>query len=437
MSRTNARTVALVCALDTKGDEARFVRDLIAERGLDVLTIDTGVIGEPRFTPEVHAAEVAHAGGSSLEALRQQADRGAAIGVMAKGAAATVAQLHRQGRIHGVIGLGGSAGTAIASSAMRALPVGVPKVLVSTVASGNVAPYVGTKDIALMYSVVDVAGINRLSRAVLTNAAGAICGAVEAAAQLEAQPATDEKPLLAASMFGNTTKLVDAARGQLEQAGYEVLVFHATGSGGQTMEGLIRDGFIRGVLDVTTTEWADELCGGVFSAGPTRLDAAGERGIPQVIAPGCLDMVNFGGMETVPAHYRDDQTRRFYVWNPQVTLMRTTPEENARLGRILAEKANAAKGPVQIFLPLKGVSILDSVTDEGPQPFWWPEADKSLFDAIKATIQKNIPVHELDVNVNDPQFAQATATALLGMLERTGVRGAEPPAGVGGAHKTS
>jgi uncharacterized protein (UPF0261 family) len=270
----------------------------------------------------------------------------------------------------------------------------------------------------MMYSVVDVAGINRLSRAVLTNAAGAICGAVEAAEQvrLHAPAAGEEKPLLAASMFGNTTKLVDAARAIFERRGYEVLVFHATGTGGQTMEGLIRDGFVQGSYDVTTTEWADQLCGGVFSAGPQRLDAAGERGIPQVIAPGCLDMVNFGPEDTVPAKYKNDPSRKFYVWNPQVTLMRTTPEENAQLGRVIAEKANAARGPVQIFIPLRGVSILDSVTDEGPQPFWMPEADRALFAAIKRHVRRDVPVHELDANINDPPFADATAGALLEML---------------------
>jgi uncharacterized protein (UPF0261 family) len=410
--------VVLVCALDTKGEEARLVRDYIVARGHRPVVVNTGVIGEPRFQPDVSAADVASAGGTSLDALRQKADRGEAIAAMAKGAAAVAERLSKEGRLDGIVGLGGSAGTAVASSAMRALPVGVPKVLVSTVASGNVAPYVGSKDIALMYSVVDVAGINRLSRAVLTNAAGAVCGAVEAAAQLASQPAGEEKPLLAASMFGNTTQLVDAARAIFEDRGYEVLVFHATGSGGQTMEDLIRDGFIQGAYDVTTTEWADQLCGGVFDAGPTRLDAAGERGIPQVIAPGCLDMVNFGAEDTVPAKYKSDAARKFYVWNPQVTLMRTTPEENAQLGKILAEKANAAKGPVRVFLPLRGVSILDSVTGEGPQPFWWPEADRALFDAIKANIRRDIPVDELDVNVNDPAFAQATTSALLEMLER-------------------
>ncbi len=409
-------TIAIIAALDTKGEEARFVRDLIAAQGHRPLVVDTGVLGEPRFAPDVPAEEVARAGGTTLAALRARADRGEAITAMATGAAALARRLHQEGRLDGIIGLGGSAGTAVGSAAMRALPVGVPKLLVSTVAAGNVAPYIGTRDLTLMYSVVDVAGINRLSRAVLVNAAGMICGAVDAAAQVAPQAPEGERPLLAASMFGNTTRLVDAARAIFEQHGYEVLVFHATGTGGRTMEDLIRDGFIAGSYDVTTTEWADELCGGVFSAGPTRLDAAGARGIPQVLAPGCLDMVNFGPQETVPARYREDPTRQFYVWNPQVTLMRTTPEENARLGRILAEKANAAKGPVQLFLPLRGLSVLDSVTEQGPQPFWWPEADRALFDAIKEHIRKDIPVHELNCNINDPQFAQATAGALLAML---------------------
>ncbi len=412
-------SIALFAALDTKSDEARLVRDIIVARGHRAVVVNTGVVGEPGLAPDVGAAAVAEAGGTSLAALRDRADRGEAIAAMARGAAVIAARLRAAGRLDGVVGLGGSAGTAVGSAAMRALPVGVPKVLASTVASGNVAPYVGTKDVAMLYSVVDIAGLNRLSRAVLTNAAGAVCGAVEAAAQHAHQADAAEKPLLAASMFGNTTELVDTARAVLERQGYEVLVFHATGSGGQTMEGLIRDGFIAGVYDVTTTEWADQLCGGVFSAGPTRLDAAGERGIPQVIAPGCLDMVNFGNEATVPAQYKDDPTRKFYVWNPEVTLMRTTVEENAELGRIVAEKANAARGPVEVFLPLQGISIVDSVTDEGPQTFWWPEADRALFDAIKRHIRPDIPVQELDVNINDPAFAQATTDALLKMLRRT------------------
>jgi uncharacterized protein (UPF0261 family) len=323
---------------------------------------------------------------------------------MTNGAASVAARLYAEGRLDGVIGIGGSAGTAIATSAMRALPVGVPKLVVSTVAAGDTRPYVGTKDVTMMYSVVDIAGINRLSVRILTNAAAAIVGMVQAE-----PPKLAERPLLAASMFGNTTPCVDRARKTLESAGYEVLVFHATGAGGQTMESLIADGFIAGVFDVTTTEWADELCGGVFNAGPTRLDAAGHAGVPQVIAPGCLDMVNFGAPETVPEKYRD---RHLYRWNPNVTLMRTTPDENAELGRIIAEKASASRGPVAILLPLKGVSQLDSPGGA----YWWPEADVALFAAIKAHVRPDVPVVELDHNINDPEFVDRATSVLLEML---------------------
>jgi uncharacterized protein (UPF0261 family) len=326
------------------------------------------------------------------------------MAAMTNGAAVVAARLYAAGRLDGVVGIGGSAGTAIATSAMRALPVGVPKLVVSTVAAGDTRPYVGTKDVTMMYSVVDLAGINRLSVRILTNAAAAIVGMVQAEA-----PKLAERPLLAASMFGNTTPCVDRARKTLEAAGYEVLVFHATGAGGRTMESLIADGFIAGVFDVTTTEWADELCGGVFNAGPTRLDAAAQAGVPQVIAPGCLDMVNFGAPETVPAKYRD---RNLYRWNPNVTLMRTTPDENAELGRIIAEKANASRGPVAILLPLKGVSQLDSPGGA----FWWPEADAALYAAIKAHIRPDLPVVEVDRNINDPEFVDRATSVLLEML---------------------
>jgi uncharacterized protein (UPF0261 family) len=398
------KSVVIVAALDTKGEEARFLRDLIAQQNAEPMVVDIGVLGSPTIPADIGRAEVARAGGEDLTELVRSEDKSRAMAAMTRGAAIIAAQLYGEGRLDGIVGLGGSAGTTIASSAMRALPVGVPKLIVSTIASGDTRPFVGTKDIAMMYSVVDVAGINRLSGRVLANAAAAIAGMVNAIV-----PELPERPLLAASMFGNTTACVDRARGTLEGAGYEVLVFHATGAGGQTMEGLIADGFIEGVLDVTTTEWADELCGGIFGAGPGRLDAAGAAGIPQVIAPGCLDMVNFGPPETVPDRYRE---RRFYHWNPSVTLMRTTPDENAKLGRILAEKANAATGPVAILLPLKGVSQLDSPGGE----FWWPEANQALFDAIHRHIRPDIPVVELDQNVNDPAFADRASTTLLEML---------------------
>jgi len=395
------KTIAVIAALDTKGQEAAFVRDLIEGREHHVLVIDSGVLGTPGIAATVGRDAVARAGGDDIDALRTSGDKARAMAAMYRGAAVVAAQLHGEGRIDGMIGLGGTAGTTIGTSAMRALPVGFPKVMVSTVAAGDTRAYVGTKDVTMMYSVVDIAGLNGISTRILANAAGAIIGMVETE-----PPVVTARPVIAASMFGNTTTLVDRARGIMEAAGYEVLVFHATGAGGQTMESLIADGFITGVYDVTTTEWADELAGGVFAAGPTRLDAAAQAGIPQVVAPGCLDMVNFGGPDTVPAHYRG---RKLYEWNPSVTLMRTTPEENAQLGRILATKVNASTAPVTVFLPLGGVSQLDSLGGE----FWWPEADAALYDAIKATLRPDIPLVSLDLNVNDPAFANATTARLL------------------------
>jgi uncharacterized protein (UPF0261 family) len=399
------KTIAIVGALDTKGHEFAFVKAAIEGRGHLALVIDCGVIGEPLFAPDVAAAEVAEAGGATLASLREQADRGAAIEVMTKGIAVIIKELFDRGQIDGLLGMGGSAGTAIATSAMRQLPLGFPKVMVSTLAAGDTTAYVGTKDIVLIPSVVDVAGVNRISARIYANAVGAVVGMVETAA-----PEIEEKPLIAASMFGNTTELVDRCRAILADHGYETLVFHATGTGGRTMESLINQGYFRGVLDVTTTEWADELLGGELSAGPERLDSAAQHGIPQVIAPGCLDMANFWGPETIPDKYKD---RVFYHWNPNVTLMRTTPEENAELGRILAQKANQSTAPAAFFLPLKGVSILDSPGGE----FWWPNADMALFEAIKANVRDDIPVYELDNNINDEAFAVAVTEKLLSFFE--------------------
>ena len=398
------KTIALIGALDSKGDEFAFVKAAIESRGHQVLVINTGVIGEPAFAPDISAARVAEAGGVALQVLQDEADRGSAIDVMTKGAAAIAKTLFSQGKFDGILGMGGSAGTIIATAAMRELPVGFPKVVVSTLAAGDTSAYVGTKDIVLIPSVVDVAGVNRISAQIYANAAGVIVGMVETAA-----PQIEERPLIAATMFGNTTQLVDQCRAFLGEQGYETLVFHATGTGGKTMESLINDGFFDGVLDLTTTEWADELLGGVLSAGPERMDAAAQLGIPQVIAPGCLDMANFWAPETMPDKFRD---RLLYKWNPNVTLMRTTPEENAQLGRILAEKANRSTGPVAFYLPLKGVSILDSPGGE----FWWPEANQALFMAIKENLRDDIPVFELDNNINDEAFAEAVTKQLLAFL---------------------
>ena len=398
------KTIAIAGALDTKGEEFKFLKNEIERRGHRTFVIDTGVVGESAFKADISNEEIAKAGGTSIETLKARDDRGEAIDAMARGIAEIIQIIHANGTIDGIISMGGSAGTAVGTSAMRALPVGFPKVMVSTVAAGDTAHYVGIKDVVMIPSVVDVAGINRISRQIFANAAGAIVGMVETGT-LEAE----DKPLITASMFGNTTEAVDQARAIMERHGYEVLVFHCTGAGGRTMEGLISEGLIEGVLDITTTEWADELAGGVLSAGPTRLDAAGKAGIPQVIVPGCLDMVNFWAPDTVPEKY---QARQLHKWNPNITLMRTDVEENIHLGKIIAEKANAATGPVAIFLPLKGVSILDSPGNE----YWWPEADQALFDAIKSNIRSDIPVIEMDCNINDPEFAEAVTGQLLAYL---------------------
>jgi uncharacterized protein (UPF0261 family) len=405
--------IILLGTLDTKGAEFQFVRDLLKARGLATLVIDAGVSGPPHFKPDVPRERVFAAAGTTLDAVVRANDRGKAVELAATGAAKLVVELHQQGEIDGILGLGGSAGTTIATAVMRALPFGVPKLMVSTLASGQVKPFVGVRDILMMHSVVDISGINRISRTVLTNAANAMAGMVPAARGVatHAKPQAADKPLIAATMFGVTTPCVEAGRKQLETAGYEVLVFHATGTGGMTMESFIHDGLIAGVLDITTTELADELVGGILSAGKDRLTAAAMRGVPQVISVGALDMVNFGPRDTVPEKFKD---RRFYQHNPNVTLMRTTPAENDKLGKEIAEKASAAQGPTAILLPLKGVSAIDR---EG-QPFWWPEADRALFQSIRNWVGPQVKVIELDLHINDADFARVAAETLLAMLRK-------------------
>jgi uncharacterized protein (UPF0261 family) len=397
-------TILVIGTLDTKAEEIAYIRDLVNARGHRALVMDAGV-QPPAWEPDIPAARVAVAGGDTLAALREAADRARAVEVMCAGAAALAPELLAADSIQGVIAIGGSGGTAIGTAAMRALPVGLPKVMVSTMASGDIGPYVGVTDITMMYSVVDVAGLNRLSRRILANAAGAVCGMAE-----QEIPGAADRPLVAATMFGVTTPCVTRVRERLETAGYEVLVFHATGSGGRAMEALIDGGFLAGVADITTTEWADELIGGVLSAGPDRLGAAARAGIPQVVSVGALDMCNWGPPDTVPAPFAD---RTFYHHNPQVTLMRTTPAENAELGRILAERLNAATGPVALYLPLRGVSMIDA---EG-MPFHDPDADAALFEAVRANVDRTkIELVELDLHVNDEAFADAMADRLLAML---------------------
>ena len=402
-----AKSILIIGTLDTKGVEFGYVRDLIRGRGHQTLIMDTGVAGDPLFKPDISAEQVAEAGGGSLAALRQAGDRGAALEVMGQGARVLALRALAEGKVDGVISLGGSGGTSVATHAMQALPVGLPKMMVSTMAAGNVAPYVDVKDITMMYSVVDVAGLNRLSRRIIANAAGAVCGMAE-----QEVPQGEDKPLITATMFGVTTPCVTMVRERLEQEGYEVLVFHAVGSGGRAMEALIADGFITGVADISTTEWCDELVGGELSAGPTRLEAAAKMGLPQVVSLGALDMVNFGAWDTVPARFKD---RTLYKHNPTVTLMRTTPAECAELGQIIAEKLNKATGPTALFVPLRGVSMIDAPG----QPFHAPKADQALFEALRKHLDHTkVDLVELDLHINDPAFAEAMAARLLAMLSQ-------------------
>jgi uncharacterized protein (UPF0261 family) len=400
--------IALIGTLDTKGDEILFLKQCLSAVDAEVLVIDVGVLGAPTFQPDISRQEIARLAGTRLEDMVLAGDRGQAIAAMERGLASWFHE--RRNSVAGVLAIGGSAGTSIATAGMRELPTGVPKLMVSTLASGNTRPYVGTSDIAMLYPVADFAGLNRLTRNILTNAANAMAGMCSLPVPMAT--AGDQRPLVAATMFGVTTPCVNRVRELLEAEGFEILVFHATGSGGQAMEQLIRDGFIRGVLDITTTELADELVGGVLSAGPHRLDAAGKLGIPQVISVGALDMVNFGPRDTVPEKFR---ARKFYEHNPTVTLMRTTPDENAQLGEMIAQKANAARGPVKIILPLRGVSAIDTAG----QPFYDPAATGALFEAIRR--HASVEIREIDTHINDLQFAASIVAEFLSMLQ-TSVR---------------
>ncbi len=396
--------VYLLATLDTKGSEAAFLKARLEKFGIPVRLVDTGGSGEPTVMPDISREEVFRAAGTSWQQIAQQADRGTAVAAAAKGARQLVLEAYRQGRVGAVLALGGSAGTTIGTAAMHALPIGVPKVMVSTLASGQVRPYVRDKDIVMFNSIVDLAGINRISRQVLSNAAAAVAGMF----QYRPEATGEERPLIVASMFGVTTPCVQHARRLLEQAGYEVLVFHATGNGGQAMETLIRDGLVAGVLDITTTELADELVGGILSAGPDRLTAAAETGTPQVVSVGALDMVNFGPPETVPDRFRG---RRFHQHNPTVTLMRTTVEENQRLGEEIGRKIAASRGPAALLLPAKGVSDLDRTG----QPFDDPVARQCLFSAMQQHCG-SVPCQILDMHINDPPFAEAAANTLLQLM---------------------
>ena len=404
-------TVVLIGTLDTKGEEYAFVQRVIEGRGCTTLVVDVGISPAPDYKADIGSDKVAAAGGADLQSLRTGNDRGQAMEVMARGAAETVRELYQAGRLDAVLALGGSGGTSVATAAMRALPIGVPKLMVSTVAAGDVAAYVGTSDIMMLYPVIDIAGINIISERVLSNAAVAVAAMALAAAQTGPLRAT--RRVVAITMFGVTTPAVTVARTWLEGAGYEVLVFHANGAGGRAMEALMRDGVIEGVLDLTTTELADELVGGTLSAGPDRLEAAGALGLPQVVSLGALDMVNFGAIGTVPEKFHK---RRFYRHNPHVTLMRTTPEECSKLGAMVARKLNCAKGPVTVFVPLRGTSSISALGGV----FHDAAADRALIAGLKANLDPAIACVTSDAAINDKDFALAMAHELDAHMKKDG-----------------
>lgn len=398
--------IVLVGALDTKSEDLDFVKEYIESRDIETFVVDIGVLGEPGFTPDIGNDTVSLAGGKSIEELRQNEDKTEAMDVMGQGLSEIVPDLHEQGRLQGIFSMGGSNATEIATAAMKELPIGVPKVMVSTMAGGDVSEYVDIHDIIMFPSVADVAGVNKITRPIYTNAAGAICGMVEAETT---NPKEDDRPIIAASMFGNTTQSVQQCKEILKGEGYETTAFHAVGTGGRTINKLGAEDYFAGILDITTTELADEVCGGVFSAGPDRLVSALKKGVPTVAAPGCVDMANFGSRETVPEKYRD---RQLYEWNLQVTLLRTNRQENVEIGEMLASNINAAEGPVAVLLPLMGVSMLDCKGKD----FWDPEVDRACFEALRENLSEEIPVYEVDCNINDREFSRRATNLLLEML---------------------
>ena len=402
----NPPTVLMLGCFDTKAEDFTYLYQCLSKTGLQIITLNTGVRGTTEAFPvDLEAAEVASQTDWTIQQLLDKNDRGIVVEKMGAGAAKLITQLVADGKIQGAIGMGGGGGTYIALSAMQGIPIGMPKLCLSTVASKDLSRQVGTKDIVLMPSVVDVAGLNSVSRLLISQAAGAINGMIQNSQIAQA----DKVGTIAISIFGNTTPCVEKCTEILKEKGYEVLAFHSVGTGGLVMESLIREGFFDGVLDITTTELADDLCEGICSAGPDRLTAASQKGIPQVVVPGCLDMVNYGHLDTVPERFK---SRNLYSWAPDVTLMRTNAAENKILGESIANKLNQSTGKVSVLLPLKGISIVSS---EGGV-FYDPEVDTLLFDTIKKKVQAAIPVTEIAANINDPIFAEKAVKLLLGMI---------------------
>ncbi|SIQ91901.1 Uncharacterized protein, UPF0261 family [Maribacter ulvicola] len=398
--------MVMIGCFDTKEVDFEYLYACLVQKGVEVISINTGVFGETDLFPVNYSAEkVALNGGTKLSEIRKNKDRGSAIDIMGKGAEKIVTDLVIKGKVSGIIGMGGGGGTFIALKAMTAVPFGIPKICLSTLATKDLSQKVGVKDIVLIPTIVDVTGLNKISTVLISQAAGALCGMMSTTIQRS----QEVKGSIAISVFGNTTIAADACTRVLKSKGYDVLAFHSVGSGGAAMETLTVDGVFDAILDLTTTELADELCGGICSSGTDRLTAAGKIGIPQVVVPGCIDMVNFGPLKTVPEEYKD---RQLFSWAPDVTLMRTNAEENKVLGKIIAEKLNSSKGPVTILLPLGGVSKIGGIGEI----FYAPHIDTVLFDSIRENCKESVKIVEVNANVNTVLFAERAVQQLLELL---------------------
>jgi uncharacterized protein (UPF0261 family) len=403
-----SKTIAIVATLDTKGEEVKYLKEKIEAMGKEVLTIDSGTRGSPiGIKADISREVVAEAAGSTIKKI-EKLDRGPAVELMQKGMAKVAKDLYTRGKFHAIICIGGSDGSLLASAGMRALPLGVPKFIVTPIIQGNqvIGPYIGTSDIIMMHSVIDILGVNEISQKIFDLAIGAIVGMADVTVDSRIAGTS----LIAATMYGNTTPAVMTAKKLLEEKGYEVIVFHPNGTGGRAMEELIDKGVFVAVLDMTTHEITDEIVGGLHTAGPHRLEAAGKKGIPQLVVPGCVDIILQGPLANLPAKYRK---RNIYYFNPAETLVRTNKKEMTKVGQVMAEKLNRATGPTMVMIPLGGFSMY---CHEG-EAMYNPEADKAFIRAIKKHLRPDIKVVEVDSHINDPVFAETAVSMLIEMME--------------------
>lgn len=408
MKKRSSKAILIIATLDTKGPETQYLRDLIQRSGFKALVMDTGILGTPAFEPDLSRDEVAQAGGTQIEELIRNREKGRAIQAMAEGSKRIVQQLYREAKIAGIVGLGGAQGTEIGTSAMRALPLGVPKLMVSTVASGyaQFGTYVGTKDLLMMHSVVDILGLNIFSRTILSNAAGAMMGMVERRTKIE-QP---EKKQIGMTIYGTTTPGCMVAKAYLESKGFEVVAFHPNGTGGRAMEEMVQEGILNGVLDMTTHELTDELVGGLHRAGPNRLEGAGRKGIPQVVVPGSIDFIVTGPASSLSQEYRN---RKYIAHNPSMSLVRTSSEEMKTVGKIMASKLNEARGPTIVMIPLRGFSY----PNRKGEALYDEEGNQAFITILKENLRAT-KVIEVDAHINDPEFANEAAQTMEELLSK-------------------